>query len=396
MKRLFPIIHTMRSKSLLLLLIFASLAQVAAAQPKPPSTLSNPLAQVLVGIMVLLAIAIAILGNVVNSATALFRDKLRKERAAAARAGVESTALKALLLVIGSSLLSLGALAQEASSSAPAALVVDNSVNGLSPFTFYLLIAVIAVEIIILIALVYQLKFLVGIESKRVFTPAADAAPAAPKESWWYRISKAKPLAEEQEIDLSHDYDGISELDNKLPPWWTIAFAITILFSVVYLYRYHVSHSAPLQDEELQIAIKKADEEKAVYLAKSANNVDESSVKMLDADGIAAGKTLFAANCVACHGTAGEGNTVGPNLTDDYWIHGGSIGDVFKTIKYGWVEKGMRSWKDDFSPVQMAQLSSYIKSLKGTNPPNAKEPQGDLYEEGKAVAPADSSAAPAK
>lgn len=386
----------MRSKSLLLLLIFACLAQVAAAQPKPPSTLSNPLAQVLVGIMVLLAIAIAILGNVVNSATALFRDKLRKERAAAARAGVESAALKALLLLIGTSLLSIGAFAQAATTAAPVSVVADTSVNGLSPFTFYLLIAVIAVEIIILIALVYQLKFLVGIESKRVFAPAADAVATTPKESWWYRISKAKPLAEEQEIDLSHDYDGISELDNKLPPWWTIAFAISILFSAVYLYRYHVSHSAPLQAEELQIAIKKAEEEKAAYLAKSANNVDESSVKMLDADGIAAGKTLFAANCVACHGTAGEGNTVGPNLTDDYWIHGGSIGDVFKTIKYGWVEKGMRSWKDDFSPVQMAQLSSYIKSLKGSNPANAKEPQGDLYDESKVAVAADSTAAPAK
>jgi cytochrome c oxidase cbb3-type subunit 3 len=85
-------------------------------------------------------------------------------------------------------------------------------------------------------------------------------------------------------------------------------------------------------------------------------------------------------------------------LTDDYWIHGGGIGDVFKSIKYGWVEKGMRSWKDDFSPVQMAQLASYVKSLKGTNPPNAKEAQGDLYDDSKVVAPADTTVAvaPAK
>lgn len=386
----------MAGKATLLLTLFMAIAQLASAQPKPPSTMSNPLAQMLVAIMIMLAIAIAILGNVVTSATALFRDKLRKERAAAARAGIESPAVKALLLLVGSSLLSMLAFGQPTDAATTVPVVVDNSVNGLSAFTFYLLISVIAVEIAILIALVYQLKFLVGIESKRVLAPAADAVSITPKESWWYRISKAKPLAEEQEIDLSHDYDGISELDNKLPPWWTIAFAISILFSAVYLYRYHVSHSAPLQAEELQIALKKADEEKAAYLAKSANNVDESSVKMLDADGIAAGKTLFAANCVACHGTAGEGNTVGPNLTDDYWIHGGSIGDVFKTIKYGWVEKGMRSWKDDFSPVQMAQLSSYIKSLKGTNPANAKEPQGDLYDESKVAVAADSTAAPAK
>lgn len=396
MKRLLPIFHTMRSKSLLLLLVFACLAQVAAAQPKPPSSLSNPLAQALVGIMVLLAIAIAILGSVVNSAAALFRDKLRKERAAAASADAESAAVKTLFLLIGTSLLSIGAFAQAAPTAAPVSVAADINFNGLSPFAFYLLIAAIAVEIIILIALVYQLKFLVGIESKRVFKPAAEAVSTTPKESWWYRISKAKPLAEEQEIDLSHDYDGISELDNKLPPWWTVAFSITILFSVVYLYRYHVSHSAPLQVEELQIALKKAEAEKAAYLAKSANNVDENSVKMLDADGIAAGKMLFAANCVACHGTAGEGNTVGPNLTDEYWLHGGSIGDVFKSIKYGWVEKGMRSWKDDFSPLQIAQLASYVKSLKGTNPANAKEPQGELYDESKDAVAVDSTAAPIK
>ena len=122
--------------------------------------------------------------------------------------------------------------------------------------------------------------------------------------------------------------------------------------------------------------MKEAEEAKAAYLAKSANNVDENSVTMLDAGAIASSKELFSANCIACHGTAGEGNTVGPNLTDNYWIHGGDIKDVFKSIKYGWVEKGMRSWKDDFSPMQMAQLASFVKSLKGTNPPNAKAPQG--------------------
>lgn len=174
-----------------------------------------------------------------------------------------------------------------------------------------------------------------------------------------------------------------------MPPWWIAAFSLTILFSIVYLYRYHVSHSAPLQIEELEIAIKKAEVERKAYLAKAANNVDENTITMMDASAIASGKTLFQANCVACHGNAGEGNAVGPNLTDEYWIHGGSINDVFRSIKYGWPDKGMRSWKDDFSPVQMAQISSYVMSLKGTNPPNAKEPQGEKYQETQEVAPAD-------
>lgn len=381
------------SKSALisLVLLFAGLA--ANAQPKEPSTLSNPLAQAMLVIMVLLAIVIAILGNVVNSAVGLFREKLRKDREAVQKASTSSL-LPLIALIIGGALISLTGLAQTAPDVA-AAPVVNQNINGLSPLTFYLLVSIIAIEIAIIIALVYQLKFLVGIESKRVqeLSAATAQVPAQPKENWWWKINNAAPKELEQDIDLSHDYDGISELDNKLPPWWTVAFALTILFSVVYLYRYHVAMAAPLQEEELVIALKKAEVEKAAYLAKSANNVDETTVKMLDADGIAAGKTLFGANCIACHGTAGEGNTVGPNLTDDYWIHGGTISDVFKSLKYGWVEKGMRSWKDDFSPVQIAQLASYVKSLKGSKPANGKEPQGTLFDESLQTTTTDSTQA---
>jgi cytochrome c oxidase cbb3-type subunit III len=92
------------------------------------------------------------------------------------------------------------------------------------------------------------------------------------------------------------------------------------------------------------------------------------------------GKSIYKTACAVCHGNAGEG-LVGPNMTDDYWIHGGSIKDIFKVIKYGVIDKGMKPWKDDYSPNQIAQLSSYIKSMRGTNPPNPKEPQGELYKE---------------
>lgn len=359
----------------------------AMAQPKPPSTMSNPLAQALVVIMVLLALAIAILANVVNNATALFREKMRKDRASGGT-GI-ATAIIGLLLVASP----FAALAQQAAAGVVAK--APTTINGLSSVTFYLMIGVIAVEILILMALVYQLRFLMGLEKERVMAAATEEVAAKPKENWWWKLNKSADISHEQDIDLSHDYDGISELDNKLPPWWTVAFGITILFSIVYLYRYHVAESAPLQIEELQIAIREGEAEKNAYLAKTAGNVDENTVVMLDAGGIAGGKTLFMANCIACHGNAGEGNAVGPNLTDDYWINGGKINEVFRTIKYGVTEKGMRSWKDEMSPVQMAQLASYVKSLKGTNPPNAREPQGDKYEEGAGAAPADSMAAPA-
>jgi cytochrome c oxidase cbb3-type subunit 3 len=149
----------------------------------------------------------------------------------------------------------------------------------------------------------------------------------------------------------------------------------------LYLWRYHVSESAPLSIGEFDIAMQKAAVEHEIYLKKSASLVDENTVSMLiDAEASMAGKKIFELNCAACHGKAGEG-TVGPNLTDDYWLHGGSIKDIFKTIKYGWSEKGMKSWKDDLSPMQIAQISTYIKLMSGTNPPNAKEKQGELYKE---------------
>jgi cytochrome c oxidase cbb3-type subunit 3 len=227
--------------------------------------------------------------------------------------------------------------------------------------------------------LLYQLRVFLGKE--KLQQQLATGAGKKPRVSIWDKMNKLKPIEQEEQIDLGHEYDGIRELDNRLPPWWIYGFYISIFFAVIYLWRYHVSHTAPLSGEELQIAMAKAEEQKAQYLKKSANNVDENTVKVLtEAAEIASGEKVFVQNCSACHGKVGEG-IVGPNLTDDYWLHGGSIKDVFKSIKYGWPEKGMRSWKDDLSPVQIAQVSSYISSIHGTNPPNAKAQQGELYKE---------------
>jgi cytochrome c oxidase cbb3-type subunit III len=368
--------HRFMKKIISLLPMFMLFSMTAMAQPKPPSTLSNPLAQALVVIMVLLALAIAILANVVNNAASMFRDRMRKERQVG-KGGIVSSVVTLFMLFSP-----IMALSQE--EAVPVA-VTNNLINGISPMVFYLMVGVIAVEIIILIALVYQLKFLMGLEKERAVVAESLEAEAKPKESWWWKFNRSTDISNEAAIDLNKDYDGITELDNRLPPWWTVAFGITILFSVVYLYRYHVGKTAPLQAEEFQIAMRRAEAERAAFLAKSASNVDENTVVLLDAAGIASGKSIFAANCVACHGALGEGNTVGPNLTDDYWIHGGSLGDIFRTIKYGVVEKGMRSWKDDLTPMQMAQVTSYIRSLHGTNPPNAREPQGEKFieEEGE-------------
>jgi cytochrome c oxidase cbb3-type subunit III len=232
--------------------------------------------------------------------------------------------------------------------------------------------------------LLYNLRVLLEIKRKKTVVAGKPAKPAV---HWWDRFNKFKPVSQEATIDLGHDYDGIRELDNRLPPWWLYGFYLTIVFAVIYLWRYHVSHTAPDSIQEYQLAVQAAEIKRAEYLKKAANNVDESTVKYLSAaDDLAAGEKIYATTCFPCHGKAGEGG-VGPNLTDDYWLHGGSVKDIFKTIKYGVPEKGMKSWKDDYSPGQIAQLASYIKSIKGTNPPNGKAPQGPLYteEEVKAV-----------
>lgn len=203
------------------------------------------------------------------------------------------------------------------------------------------------------------------------------------------KLSGLKPLEQEKDIEFDHDFDGIRELDNSLPPWWVYLFYITIFWGLGYLVYYHVGGWGPDQEKEYVTAMEDAEIQKAAFLATQGDKVDENSVELLtDAAALAEGKDVFLANCIACHGSNLEGNAVGPNLTDQYWIHGGSIKDVFSTIKYGVQEKGMQSWQSQLRPAVIQKVASYILSLQGSNPPNAKAPQGVLYVE-KADASAD-------
>ncbi|MBI3519165.1 MAG: c-type cytochrome [Bacteroidetes bacterium] len=264
---------------------------------------------------------------------------------------------------------------------AAAIKVDDGRIGGLDQFTFYFMVAIILIELIALALIIYQFNFLV--KTQTVVETSAKTKIIESK--LIMSLTDAVAVEEEDSILLDHDYDGIKELDNNLPPWWKYGFYLTIVVAVVYLFNFHVLGTGDLQGKEYEKEMAKAKLEVEEYMKNSANNVDESTVKLLtEASDIAAGKDVFKANCAACHGQSGEG-TVGPNFTDEYWLHGGSIQDIFKSIKYGWVEKGMKSWKEDLSPMQIAQVASYIKSLKGTNPPNAKAPQGDLYTEAGAA-----------
>jgi cytochrome c oxidase cbb3-type subunit 3 len=263
----------------------------------------------------------------------------------------------------------------------------DGRIGGIDPFTFYFLVVVILIELVVLSLMIYQFNYLVKTQSakKVIVKPLAKS-----------KIIKsaiaAVDIEDEHTILLDHDYDGIRELDNDLPPWWKYGFYLTIVFAFVYMIHYHVIGTGELQLEEYNTEMTKAKADVDAYMKNSASNVDESTVKMLtDAADLATGKDVYKASCAACHGQSGEGG-VGPNLCDDYWLHGGSVQDVFKSIKYGWVEKGMKSWKEDLSPMQIAQITSFIKSIRGTNPPNGKAPQGDIFkEEGSStLSPSDS------
>ncbi len=198
-------------------------------------------------------------------------------------------------------------------------------------------------------------------------------------------LTDAVPLDKEHEILMDHEYDGIMELDNNLPPWWLYSFYVSIVFAFVYIINYHVIEAAPLQQEEYELAMAEGEKEVAEYLASQKLNVDESNVVLLtEASDLSKGKGIFEKKCVACHGKQAEG-VIGPNLTDNYWIHGGDIVSVFKIVKYGKAEKGMQAWKDELNPIEMQQVSSYIKSLAGTAVGIGKAPQGELYKESTAA-----------
>lgn len=346
-----------------------------AAGPPKASELSNPLAQVLLVIIVGLLLAIGLLANVILGAAQVYLQRYKDERKKGGHAPGK-------FLLIGLICLTSTALFAADAPAAAATVVEETSIAGLSLTSFYVLVSVIFLELLILWVLLINLKKLLAREAA-VNSEAAEVASTKSFSflKWWENINSFKPIQEESSIDLGHDYDGIRELDNRLPPWWLYGFYITIIFAGLYLYRYHVAKSAPLSKEELAISLEQAAADKEEYLKKTASKVDENTVTYLTSPAdLDAGKQIFSTICAACH-MADGGGLVGPNLTDNYWIHGGSIKDIFKTIKYGYPEKGMKSWKDDYSPTQIAQLASFIKSLGGTKPMVPKAPQGTLYEE---------------
>ncbi len=242
------------------------------------------------------------------------------------------------------------------------------------------------VSVLVLMVALYALQVINKLaKNQPVNTGSGEEEP-----SLWQRFLEVanNRASEDKEADISldHNYDGIRELDNHLPPWWKWLFYITIIWGAIYLVGHHFTGWFPLQEEEYEIAMADANADKLARQTANAEagGFDESAlVYSDDAAIIEAGKKIFARKaCNSCHGNVGEGNTIGPNLTDNYWLHGGSIKDVFTTIKKGVPDKGMISWESQLSPSEIRDVSTYVLSLVGSNPANAKAPQGKLYEEG--------------
>ena len=207
----------------------------------------------------------------------------------------------------------------------------------------------------------------------------------AAKPNWYNNFiaifTKTDPIEKEGELLLDHDYDGIKELDNNLPSWWVYLFYGTIIFAAVYLVKFEIL-SGDNQEMELKKELAQAKIDVAAYKLTAPDLMDEKTVTLtIEPADLASGKTIFDNNCAACHRTD-AGGQVGPNLTDENWILGGGIKEIFHTTSNGGRDgKGMIAWNASLKPKEIQQVASYIISLKGSNPPDPKAPEGEVWVE---------------
>ena len=357
---------------------------IAAQDAKPAvtqtvSTGYNQLAVLLLILIVVLAFVIWGMGQVL---TTLGRQLIDKNK--------NASKMMSVVLLAGFSLLSQVAVAQE--KVAEAAKEVPNY-GGLSQSAYYMFLTVIGMELTVILFLAFSIRRMYTELLPEKIKPVKEGSKLA---DWWQRMdarffTKAVSVEKEADILLDHDYDGIKELDNSLPPWWKYGFYITIGIAFIYLLNFHVFGLGKNPTEEYNTEMENARIKKEIYEASNKDKIDENNVPMADAVGLLAGKTLFETNCVACHLKDG-GGSVGPNLTDDYWLHKGSLNDIFNTITHGYPDKGMQAWGLQFSPKEISLLASYVKSLKGTKPAVPKPQQGEFYTDAAPVAISDSGA----
>ncbi len=285
---------------------------------------------------------------------------------------------------IAAALFAVTGLSAFAQDSQPVRFLDDPINHPLTPF-YALLLLLVTVALLIIV---------IGIAMIRVVNTLADRAEKekAVKEgreykarpSFWNRFlqtaNASVPLEDEKSIEMDHSYDGIKELDNHLPPWWKWLFYGTIGWAGIYMVVYHFTDSLPLMEDEYRHELALAEQQKQKFLAQQPKvQVDENALTYSKDDAIIAkGKEIYSINCSACHKSDGGGG-IGPNLTDEYWLHGGDVKDIYAVVKNGVPEKGMVSWANVLNPEQLRDVSFFIMSLQGSNPVGAKAPQGEVY-----------------
>ncbi len=252
--------------------------------------------------------------------------------------------------------------------------------------TFYVAIGFIfMVVLLVLLVAVYMLQVIKVITRQAAEEKAMQLGIVYKEEPslWsklWSESNDFVPLEKEADIMLDHNYDGIRELDNHLPPWWKWLFYLSIVFAGVYMLFYHVTDTLPLPLQEYQNELSLAQEQaKKLQASNPVAAIDESNVTVItDALAIADGKQTFLNNCASCH-RKDAGGDIGPNLTDEYWKHGGDIKDIFKVVRHGVQGTNMIAWEGFISPEKMQNVANYILTLKGSNPENPKKSEGDIY-----------------
>jgi cytochrome c oxidase cbb3-type subunit 3 len=370
------------SRFLLLVVCFFQFSGLDAQQISPvvndgPSKVaSNPLFIILlVTALVLMGIIISLSSTIKNIAET-GKEKMQKK---------DSNVLNLLILL---TFILPGQIFAQNIPNGPVTdmLIPPMQIGGLDSWIFVVMLVLIIVELIIIFGLIRSVQqLLIGLG----FQKDPELGEVKPWINWkWLdrKLTNAIPLELEATVMTDHEYDGIRELDNNLPPWWKYGFYFTILFGFVYIYNYHIAHSSPLQLQEYTSELAEADSLKKEQLKNAAASIDETNViALLDASSLSSAKSIFIGNCANCHGQNGEGG-VGPNMTDDYWIHGGGIQNIFKTIKYGVPAKGMIAWQAQLKPEAIQEVASYILTLQGTNPANGKAAQGTIWTDVTAAA----------
>lgn len=359
--------RTIKSITFVIATLISFNAYSLSLAPKEESIGSNPLFIAMGTLAAVLLMVIIILSNVLRTAV---KTKIRE---IISNKGTKALVLIMMLFGSGSS------FAQTAAPAAAESIYESSPIAGMHPLGFFSLFLVLLLELFVIL---WLCLVILRVIVKREAVASEKAGETVKKESFLNnfvsrKLLGVKPVESDKDVMLDHDYDGIKELDNDLPPWWKYGFYLTIVSGIIYFISYHVTHNSKSSLEEYEYEMAEAEKSVNAYKATLASNVDETNAAFTG--DIAAGKATFVKNCAVCHGPNGQG-LVGPNFTDKYWVYGNKAGDLFKIVKNG-TNKGMKAWKDELSPVDIQNVISYIHTLQGTTPTNPKAADGVLIED---------------